>query len=101
VVEAAYLAASRPVHPIARAAKMQMLCLRSIPSIDADTLADCEAKEALFRDRNGFLLYLSKARPSAGFEERVVRLGTREALLWLNEDLEDQGSFWVGDGSDA
>jgi hypothetical protein len=80
---------------------MQMLCLRSIRSIDADTLADCEAKEALFRDRNGFLLYLSKGRPSAGIEERVVRLGTRGALLWLNEDLEDRGSFWVGDGFDA
>lgn len=28
-------------------------------------------------------------------EERVFFLELREALVWLNEPPEDQGSFWV------
>lgn len=81
---------------------MHMLCLRTIPFIDADTLALCEAKEALLRDRHGFILYLSKGGPTpAPPEEKIFRLRMREALIWLNEEPEDQGSFWVEEGSHA
>jgi hypothetical protein len=73
---------------------MQMLCLRNIPFIDADSLVLGEAKEALFRDPHGFLLYLSKNPSSASNEERIFRLEAREALIWLNEAAQDQGSFW-------
>ena len=38
---------------------MQMVCLRNIPFLDTDSLAPSEAREALFRDQYGFLLYLS------------------------------------------
>jgi hypothetical protein len=73
---------------------LQMICLRSIPAIDAASLAPFEAKEALFRDEQGFLLYLNKLSPSEPTEERIVRLGAREALLWLNEPPDNRGSFW-------
>jgi hypothetical protein len=74
---------------------MQMICLRSIPCLETDSLADCEAQEALFRDNHGFLLYLSRDRSSASNEERIIRLGVREALIWLNEGALEQGSFWA------
>ena len=73
---------------------MQMVCLRNIPILDTDSLAPSEAREALFRDRHGFLLYLSNYGQSASNEERIIRLGAREALIWLNEGELDQGSFW-------
>jgi len=72
---------------------MQMVHLRNIPFLDADALAPSKAREALFRDRHGFLLYLSKYGRSASNEERIIRLGAREALIWLNEGELDQGAF--------
>jgi len=75
-------------------ATLQIICLRSIPAIDAASLAPFEAKEALFRDEHGFLLYLTREAPCEPTEEQIVRLGVREALLWLNEPPNDQGSFW-------
>ena len=74
---------------------MQMICLRNVDCLDTDSLAPYQAQEALFRDPHGFLLYLSKASSIGSKEERIVRLGTREAMIWLNEDALDQGSFWA------
>ena len=73
---------------------MQMICLRSISCLETGSLANSEAREALFRDHHGFLLYLSD-RSSASKEERIIRLGVREALIWLNEGVFEQGSFWA------
>jgi hypothetical protein len=73
---------------------MQMLFLRNIALLDTETLAPGEAREALFRDRRGYLLYLSTCIPSLFNEERIIRLGAREALIWLNEGEWNQGSFW-------
>jgi hypothetical protein len=74
---------------------MQMISSRIIPFLDADTLATGLAREALFRDENnGFLLYLSDGMPSANMNERIIRLEIREALIWLNENSQDEGSFW-------
>ncbi len=75
--------------------ELKMICSRTIPFIDAETLDAREAREALFRDQQGFLLYLSKDVSSEPAEERIFRVGVREALLWLNEDPHDQGSFWA------
>ncbi len=61
---------------------MRMICLRSIPFLDTDSLAPSEAREVLCRDRLGFLLYLSKDLSN---EDRVIRLGAGEAIIWLNE----------------
>ena len=74
---------------------MQMIFLRNLPCLDSESLVPCQAQEALFRDQHGFLLYLSKDSSSAQKGERLVRLGTREALIWLNEDALEQGSFWT------
>jgi predicted nuclease of restriction endonuclease-like RecB superfamily len=38
---------------------MQMIYSRNIPFIDVQSLAPRQAREALFRDANGFILYLS------------------------------------------
>jgi hypothetical protein len=74
---------------------MQLICSRTIPSIDASSLVPTEAREALFRVDDGFLLYLSDGAPAAECEERVVKLNLREALVWLNEEPHDSGSFWT------
>jgi hypothetical protein len=74
---------------------MQLVSSRTISFIDVPSLA-IEAKEALFHEEGkGFLLYLSGGEVSSTAEERVVFLELREALIWLNEPPEDQGSFWV------
>jgi hypothetical protein len=74
---------------------MQMISSRIIPFLDACSLVPRQAREALFRDENnGFLLYLSDGAPSSTAEERIVRLEMREALIWLNETSQDEGSFW-------
>ena len=74
---------------------MQMIYSRNIPFIDAQSLAPCQAQEALFRDaNNGFILYLSDGVNSSGTEERIIRLETREALIWLNETSDEVGAFW-------
>jgi len=50
----------------------------------------------LLRDDNGgFILYLSDGAPSSSCKERMIRLDLREALIWLNEPAQDQGSFWM------
>jgi hypothetical protein len=75
---------------------MQLVSSRTIAFIDVPSLAIVEAKEALFHDkRKGFLLYLSGEGLSSAAEERVLFLELREALIWLNEPLEDRGSFWA------
>jgi hypothetical protein len=73
---------------------MQMIYSRNIPFIDVQSLAPRQAREALFRDASGFILYLSDGVNSASMEERIIRLETREALIWLNETSDDGGEFW-------
>ena len=62
---------------------MQLVCSRTIPVLDTESLECREAKEALFRNGERFVLYLSE-----------ILLSSREALLWLNENQADEGSFW-------
>jgi hypothetical protein len=74
---------------------MQMIHSRKIAFIDVQSLAPCQAREALFRDAsNGFILYLSDGVNADNMEERLIRLETREALIWLNETSDDGGAFW-------
>jgi hypothetical protein len=74
---------------------MRMISLRIIPFLDADSLASGLAREALFLDGNNcFVLYLSDGVPSSNMKERIIRLEMREALIWLNETSQDEGSFW-------
>jgi hypothetical protein len=73
---------------------MQLICTRHIPALDIDSLECRDAKEALFRDGGIFILYLSDGAPSPSCSERLISLSSREALLWLNEDQIEAGSFW-------
>jgi len=75
---------------------MQIISSRILPFIDSPSLMPGEAREVLFRDASGsFPLYLSNGEPDHAAEERVIALGVREALVWLNEPPQDQGSFWA------
>ena len=74
---------------------MQMICLRDLSFLDAESLTPREGREALFRDEHGFVLYLSNDCSFAPNEERVIRFSAREALIWVNESALDQGSFWA------
>ncbi|WP_213741642.1 hypothetical protein [Bradyrhizobium sp. dw_411] len=74
---------------------MQMISSRAIDFIDAQSLTSGEALEVLFRDGDGcFLLYLSDGECASAAQERVLLLDLREALIWLNEPAQEQGSFW-------
>jgi len=74
---------------------MQMISSRAVPFIDAQSLTSGEVREALFRDGDGsFLLYLRDGEQESGTQERVMLLDLREALIWLNESVQEQGSFW-------
>jgi hypothetical protein len=74
---------------------MQMISSRAVDFIDAQSLTSGEAREVLFRDGDrSFLLYLGDGEHATVGEERVLLLGLREALLWLNEPAQEQGSFW-------
>jgi hypothetical protein len=74
--------------------KMELLIKRTIPVLDVESLEYREAKEALFRDGNRFILYLSDGLPPPRGNERLIALSSRDALLWLNENQVEAGSFW-------
>ena len=74
--------------------QMQLISSRVIAFLDSQSLAPRQATEALFRAEKGFLLYLSDGAPHPQSKEKVLFLETREALLWLNEDPDDLGTFW-------
>jgi hypothetical protein len=73
---------------------MQLVCTRRIPALDTESLEFREAKEALFREGNSFILYLSDGAPPPSRKERLIWLSFRETLLWLNEGETEAGSFW-------
>jgi hypothetical protein len=76
--------------------EMKLVSSRTIPFIDSRSLAPSQAREALFR-ANGdrFVLYLADGNSSSAGDERIIFLGLREALIWLNEPPEQSGSFWT------
>jgi hypothetical protein len=73
---------------------LRLVCARTVPFIDSETLCDRRGQEALFRKEGCFILYMSDGELSSRKQERLVRLTTREALIWLNEHGEDVGAFW-------
>ena len=73
---------------------MQLMVSRSYPAIDAQTLAEHVARDALFRIPDGsYLLYMASGRQVES-EERILFLDCRDALLWLNETADARGSYW-------
>jgi hypothetical protein len=73
---------------------MQLVASRNVRFIDSQSLEAGSAREVLFRNSRGFILYLSDDDYSSAREERLISLELREALIWLNESS-DQGSFWT------
>ncbi|WP_157088299.1 hypothetical protein [Bradyrhizobium jicamae] len=45
---------------------MELICAHSIPDFDTELLLAFEATQAPFRDRHGFLLYLTDASSRGG-----------------------------------
>jgi len=74
---------------------VQLVSSRIVHFIDSESLEPGQAREILFRDNSGFVLYLSDSDYSSASEERLISLELREALIWLNEGYSDQGSFWT------
>jgi hypothetical protein len=74
---------------------MQLVSSRIVRFIDSVSLEAGSAREVLFRNSSGFILYLSDNDYSSSPQERLISLELREALVWLNEDYSDQGSFWT------
>ena len=73
---------------------MRLICTRSLPALDAQSLEVREAKEALFRKDDSFVLYMCDGAPPPSHNERLILLSSREALLWLNQREAEAGSFW-------
>lgn len=73
---------------------MQLMVSRSYPLIDAQTLTEHVARDALFRTADGsYLLYMASGG-QVECEERILFLDCRDALLWLNEASDALGSYW-------
>jgi hypothetical protein len=73
---------------------MQLLLSRSYTAIDAQTLTEYPARDTLLRTDDGsFVLYMTSKGQVEG-EERILFLGCRDALVWLNEAPDAPGSYW-------
>ena len=73
---------------------MRLLVSRNYPAINADTLTEHSAREALFRaDDGSFILYMT-SEGSVDLEEHLLILDCRDALIWLNEPKNAPGSYW-------
>ena len=73
---------------------MHLIVSRSYPVIDAQTLVEYVARDALFRTGDeSFLLYMA-SKGLVESEERVLFLDCRDALLWLNETPDSLGTYW-------
>jgi hypothetical protein len=73
---------------------LHLICTRAVPFIDSETLCDRTGREALFRKDGCFILYMSDGELTSLKQERLVSLTSREALIWLNEQGEEVGTFW-------
>jgi hypothetical protein len=79
---------------------MKLVLSRCHPITDAQTLTGYFAREALFRTDDGsFLLYMA-SEGKTGREERILFLGCRDALVWLNatSDVLGTSSQFAGGG---
>jgi hypothetical protein len=64
---------------------MQILQTRSYPFLDFETLVEAEARDVLFRECDGFYLYMSSVGASLN-DEKIRRLDSRDALLWAQRN---------------
>ncbi|HXN66729.1 MAG TPA: hypothetical protein VN926_03645 [Bradyrhizobium sp.] len=72
---------------------IKLLASRRYPFIDSDALVERQARDTLFRIPDGsFFLHLSNDK--AADEDRLVRIDSRAALIWLNANPEEFGIEW-------
>ena len=72
---------------------IELVASRTYPFIDPDTLVERRARDTLCRLPDGsFVLHLSTDK--AANDERLVWIGTRAALIWLNAGPEEFGTEW-------
>jgi hypothetical protein len=81
------------VHRTIRIA-MQLVASHRYPAIDSQTLTEYFARDALFRIADGSYCLYMESRGRVESEERIIFLGCRDALLWLNETADIVGSYW-------
>ena len=72
---------------------IELVVSRTYPFINSDALVERHARDTLFRMPDGsFVLHLSTDR--AADDDRLVRIDTRAALIWLNAGPEEFGMEW-------
>jgi hypothetical protein len=72
---------------------MHLIDSRTYPFLDAQTLADRQARDSLFRiSESEFLLHMTSEGYSE--EDRLVWLDGRAALLWINQTTDEYGTNW-------
>ena len=70
---------------------MMLVATRRYSFLDAQTLAERQARDTLFRyGENSFLLHMT---PGEGENDQLIWLDSRAALLWINQSAEDYQSF--------
>ena len=59
--------------------------------LDVETLTERQARDTLFRcGENSFLLHMTAGE---GEDDQLFWLDSRAALLWINESVQEYGSF--------
>ncbi|MEH2487106.1 hypothetical protein [Bradyrhizobium sp. AZCC 2230] len=72
---------------------MHLVATRKYAFIATQTLAECQARDSLFRfAENKFLLHMTSDEDLE--DERLVWLDTRAALLWINQTTDEYGINW-------
>jgi hypothetical protein len=72
---------------------MQLICSRLYPFLDTQTLVERQARDTLLRvGENEFLLHMTS--DDGVQEERLVRLDSRAALVWINQRVDEYGVDW-------
>ena len=72
---------------------MQLIVTRTYPFLAAQTLAERQARDCLFRtSENTFLLHMTSDEDVD--DERLIWLDGRAALLWINQTADEYGMNW-------
>ena len=72
---------------------MQLICFRTYPFLDTQTLEERQARDTLLRiGENEFLLHMTS--DDVVQEERLFRFDSRAALVWINQQVDEYGVDW-------
>ena len=72
---------------------MQLICSRTYPFLDAQTLVERQARDTLVKiGENEFLLHMTSDDDAQ--RDRLVRFDSRAALVWINQQVDEYGIDW-------